>query len=390
MTVAAPQYLSASRERAVIAAFLFGNFLIGTGVMLAPGLLLVIANDLSVSAQQASLMITVSAIAIGIGAPVLATMTSRIDRRALLCGSLALYVVGHIAAAFAPNLFWLIVARTCGLLGAAVFTPQAAATLNLALAPERRASAITSIFVGWSIASVAGAPLGAWLGAHIGWRWTFLAFALLCVPGVIWVLRVVPKKLVGMRLSKDAWMAVAKHPALIAILLVTVAYSSGQFTVFAFIAPYVHEQIGGDASMLTLVLLIVGLAGVTGNIWASRRIASHGAASNLRIALSFMLAGMIAITFTQGVALAFFAACFIWGLGTFSSNSSQQARLATAAPALAGASISLNTTMIYSGQAIGTSIGALTSAQVGIHWLGLVGAAIVALSLVLSIRAEKQ
>jgi MFS transporter, DHA1 family, inner membrane transport protein len=390
MTASAPQYLSASRERAVIAAFLFGNFLIGTGVMLAPGLLLVIANDLAVSAQQASLMITVSAITIGIGAPVLATLTSRIDRRTLLCVSLALYVVGHIAAAFAPNLFWLIFARTFGLLGAAVFTPQAAATLNLALSPERRASAITSIFVGWSIASVAGAPLGAWLGAHIGWRWTFLAFALLCVPGVIWVFRVVPKKLSGIPLSKEAWIAVAKHPALIAILLVTVAYSSGQFTVFAFIAPYVREQIGGDATTLTFALLVVGVAGVIGNIWASRRIATAGASSNLRIALSFMLAGMVAITFTQGVVIAFLLACFLWGLGTFSSNSSQQARLASAAPALAGASIALNTTMIYAGQAIGTSIGALTSAQFGLHWLGLVGATLVALSLVLSIRAEKQ
>lgn len=390
MTFTSSQYLSASRERAVIAALLFGNFLIGTGVMLAPGLLLVIASDLAVSAQQASLIITVSAVAIGIGAPLLATITSRIDRRLLLCTSLAFYVVGHIAAAMAPNLFVLIVARTAGLLGAAVFTPQAAATLNLALAPERRAAAITSIFVGWSIASVAGAPLGAWLGAQIGWRWTFVAFALLCVPGVIWVARVVPKKLVGTPLSRDAWLAVAKHPALIAILIVTVAYSSGQFTVFAFIAPYVREQIGGDATSLTLALLIVGTAGVIGNIWASRRIATAGASSNLRIALSFMLTGMVAITFTQGFVFAFFAACFLWGLGTFSSNSSQQARLAGAAPALAGASIALNTTMIYAGQAIGTSIGALTSAEFGVHWLGLVGAVLVALSLALSIRAEKQ
>lgn len=390
MTEATPDYLSARRERAVIAAFLFGNFLIGTGVMFAPGLLLVIANDLAVSAQQASLIITVSAIAIGIGAPVLATLTWRIDRRILLCTSLAFYVVGHLVAALAPNLFVLIVARTAGLLGAAVFTPQAAATLNLSLAPERRAAAITSIFVGWSIASVAGAPLGAWLGAHIGWRWTFVAFALLCVPGIVWVARVVPKKLVGANLSLDAWLAVARHPALIAILLVTVAYSSGQFTVFAFIAPYVREQIGGDVTMLTAALLVVGLAGVIGNIWASRRITKAGASSNLRIALSFMLSGMVAITFTQGIVIAFLVACFLWGLGTFSSNSSQQARLAGAAPALAGASIALNTTMIYAGQAIGTSIGALVSARIGVHWLGLFGAALVALSLVLSIRAEKQ
>jgi MFS transporter, DHA1 family, inner membrane transport protein len=384
------QHLSETREKAVISAFLFGNFLIGTAVMLAPGLLLVIANDLGVSAQQASLMISVSAIVIGIGAPVLATLTSRIDRRSLLACALGLYVVGHLAAAAAPNLFWLILARTFGLLGAAIFTPQAAATLNVALAPERRAAAITSIFVGWSIASVVGAPLGAWLGAHIGWRWTFVLFAIICVPGAIWVARVVPAKLAGVPLSRESWIAVAKHPALFAILLVTVAYSSGQFTVFAFVAPYVQEHVGGGAATLTLSLLFVGVAGVIGNVWASRRIATAGAASNLRISLSFMLVGMVAITFTHGVIAAFLAACFVWGLGTFSSNSSQQARLATIAPPLAGASIALNTTMIYAGQAIGASIGAIASAQLGIHWLGLVGASLVALALTLSIRAERQ
>ena len=173
--------------------------------MLAPGLLIVLSNDLGASVPQAALTITIAAIAMCFGSPILATLTSDIDRRTVLAGSLALYAVGHAVCAFAPNLTVLIGMRSVTLLGAAVFTPQAAATLGLVIAPERRAAAITAVFLGWSVASVIGTPAAAWLGAHIGWRWTFGAFAMLCVVGIIWVYRVVPRGLRGVPLSREAW-----------------------------------------------------------------------------------------------------------------------------------------------------------------------------------------
>lgn len=374
-------------ERRYIRAFTFGNFLIGTGVMLAPGLLVVLSNDLATPVPQTALLITVAAIAMCIGSPLLATVTSRIDRRSVLAGALALYAIGHALCAFAPNLAALIVLRTVTLLGAAVFTPQAAATLGIVIAPERRAAAITTIFLGWSIASVIGSPMAAWLGAHLGWRQTFGLFAVLCAAGFVWVLRVVPAGLHGTALSRAAWRAVAAHPALPAILLVTVASASGQFTTFAYIAPFVAQALDPSPHTLSLALTLFGFAGVLGNLWATRRIAAAGAASNVTISLWAMAAGMLLLAALGQTWPGFIAGAVAWGAGVFANNSSQQARLVGAAPALAGASIALNTSMIYLGQAIGTSVGGAIIAATGYAWLPVCGAVVLGLALTLSARA---
>ena len=377
-------------ERAFVLAFTFGNFVIGTGVMMVPGLLVVLSTDLAATVPQTALLITIAAIGMCIGSPVLATLTSRIDRRTLLTGSLALYAVGHALCAFAPNLTVLIIVRSITMMGAAVFTPQAAATLGLVIAPERRGAAITAVFLGWSVASVFGNPAAAWLGAHIGWRVTFAAFALVCVAGVVWVFRVVPRGLHGVSLSTAAWLRVAKHPALIAILLVTAVSASGQFTTFAYIAPFVGTLLDPSPNTLSLALVLFGAAGIAGNVWATRRIARAGAASNVAISLMSMLIGMTILAALGSWLIACLVGILAWGAGIFANNSSQQARLVMASPELSGASIALNTSMIYLGQAIGTTFGGAVIAAAGYRWLPACGAAVLAGALLLSWRAERR
>lgn len=358
--------------------------------MLVPGLLVVVSTDLGTSVPQTALLITIAAIGMCIGSPLLATLTSRIERRTLLAGSLALYAVGHALCAFAPNLTMLIIVRSVTMMGAAVFTPQAAATLGLVIAPGRRAAAITAVFLGWSVASVFGSPAAAWLGAHIGWRWTFAAFALVCVIGVLWVYRVVPRGLHGASLSRDAWIRVAKHPALIAILLVTAASASGQFTTFAYIAPFIGVLLDPSPNTLSLALVLFGAAGIAGNVWATRRIARTGAASNVSISLLSMLLGMTVLALLGSWLIACLAGIVAWGAGIFANNSSQQARLVMASPELSGASIALNTSMIYLGQAIGTTFGGAVIAGLGYRWLPACGAVVLVVALMLSRRAERR
>ncbi len=358
--------------------------------MMAPGLLVVLSNDLAATVPQTALLITVAAVLMCFGSPILATLTSRIDRRTVLAGSLILYAVGHALAAFSPNLVSLIVIRSVTMLGAAVFTPQAAATLGLVIPPERRAGAITAIFLGWSVASVAGTPLSAWLGAHIGWRATFGLFSLLCVVAVVWMLRVVPRGLHGASLSRDAWGRVFRHPAFVAILLVTAASASGQFTTFAYIAPFVGFRLDASPNTLSLALVLFGVAGVIGNVWATRRIARAGAASNVQVSLFAMAAGMITLAAVGSWWVGFIVGALAWGVGVFANNSSQQARLVAASPELAGASIALNTSMIYLGQAVGTSLGGAVIAGAGYAWLPVVGAVVLIGAIALSARATSR
>jgi MFS transporter, DHA1 family, inner membrane transport protein len=374
----------------LIAALLFGNFLIGTGIMFGAGLLLPIATDFGLKAPQAGWLITVGAIGICFGSPILATLTSRFDRRIVLAGSLALYALGHMLCSLMPTFATLLPMRAITLLGAAIFTPQAAATVGLMVPVEKRASAITSIFLGWSIASVIGVPLAAWVGAHAGWRLTYAGFGAIALIGVVWVWRVIPAGLTGTTVSLDSWLRVAKHPALIAILMVTAASSSGQFTTFAYIAPFTAALLSSAPSALSIGLFVFGIAGVTGNVLASRSIAARGASFNVTISLTSMAVGMLLMTLFASNWLGYVVAATLWGAGIFANNSSQQARLAAASHELAGVSIALNTSMIYLGQAIGTTLGGAVIVGNGIEWLPMVGMIVIGFALWLSIRADKR
>ena len=119
-------------QRLALWSLLFGNFVIGTGVLLPAGLLNVLAADLQVPAATAGLLLFAGGLVVGFGAPVLAGLTSRFDRRMLLAATAALYAVGHGLAALAPEFWSLLVIRTVTMVAAALFTPPATPQSNIA------------------------------------------------------------------------------------------------------------------------------------------------------------------------------------------------------------------------------------------------------------------
>ena len=161
MTGQATTIASAQSERSALWALLAGNFVIGTGILLPAGMMNDLAPGLGVSIAKGGSLIWAGAIVIGASAPLIAAVTSEVDRRLLLTGSLLLYVVGHLLSAVSLNFEMLLAIRVVTTLSAGVFTPQAAATVGVLLPPERRGAGITFIFLGWSTASVLGMPWAA-------------------------------------------------------------------------------------------------------------------------------------------------------------------------------------------------------------------------------------
>jgi predicted MFS family arabinose efflux permease len=339
-------------------ALLLGNLVIGTGVLLPAGLLSVIMADMGVNAAQAGLLMTVGGLVVGIGAPVLAGLTSRIDRRTLLVAALLLYVVGHAAAAATSNLTLLLVLRALTVAGAAIFTPQAAATAALLVPPERRSSAIAFIFIGWSLASVIGIPLGSLLGDAIGWQGTYLLMSGLAALAALTVWLVLPGGLKVQRLDLSAWLRVLTDPKLLVVLAVTMLSMSGQFTLFTYVSPILKGIYGLDGQGIALVFLVVGVAGVIGNFIAARAATGFGVDRSILVALTALVAGLALIWAGWGSLWAFVAGACVWGLGGFAANSLQQSRLVALAPALASATVALNTSAVYLGQSLGSATGA--------------------------------
>lgn len=381
----------ASRQRlpAVLWPLMFGNVVIGMGVMVVAGLLNEIRSGLEVSITTAGHLISASALLVCLGAPLLAMLVARWDRRRLLVGSLLWYALFHALAALAPGFDALLTSRVLAMVSAAVFTPQAAACIGQLVPEHQRGRGITFVFLGWSVASVLGTPLGAWIGGTFGWRWTMGLMALLSLVAALWLHARMPRGVVPPPLSASAWRKTLLSPTLMLTLSITVVSAAGQFVFFSYMAPYVADRFGLGAAALSSLLLVYGLCGFVGNAAVSRWIDRIGPPRAMAWALGGIALGMGLVGLTSSFN-AMVLAIVPWGLGVFASNSSQQARLVNLAPVLAPASIALNTSAMYAGQAIGAGSGGWLIQAAGITSLPAAGCIGLICALGLSLWAGRQ
>ena len=357
----------------VLWPLLFGNFVIGTGVMVVPGTLNDISSNLQVSVPVAGQLITATAVVMCIGAPLCATLVAGWDRRRLLTLALLWYGIFLLASACMPDFGSLMAVRVLAAIAPAIFTPQAASCINLLVAPEQRGRAITFVFMGWSVASVVGTPLGAWVGGTLGWRVAFGSIALLSLISAAWLWRSMPDGVRPPALSLAAWGQTLRSPALMLCVAVTVLFAAGQFVLFSYFAPYFKQELQFSATELSLLFAWFGAFGFVGNMLMSRNIDRTGAPRAVIWSVGAMALSLLLWPLATNVLL---AAIIVlpWGLGCFASNSAQQARLAGIAPALASASIALNSSAMYAGQAMGAASGGWLIAKgrmLDLHWFGL-------------------
>ena len=359
----------------VLWPLLFGNFVIGTGVMVVPGTLNDISSSMNVSVATAGQLIAAAAAVMCLGAPLLASVVAGWDRRRLLALSLLWYAVFLGLSALMPSFGSLLIVRVLTVVSPAIFTPQAAACVGLLVAPEQRGRAITFVFLGWSVASVLGLPIGALIGGTLGWRAAFAVVALLSVVSAAWVWRAMPDGIKPPALSRAAWGEALRSPALMLCVAVTLLYSAGQFVLFSYFAPYFKAMLAITPLQLSLLFAWFGAFGLLGNILMSRHIDRMGAPNAVMWGVGAMALSLV--LWPLGTNLVLVALVLIpWALGCFSSNSAQQARLVGIAPALASGSIALNSSAMYAGQALGAGSGGWLIAHDGmgsLHWFALAG-----------------
>ena len=352
---------------ASLVALCFGNFIIGTGTLIVPGMLPALAEGLEVTLPVAGQLISAFAFTVCLSAPLLAGATSRFDRRKLLFSMQVLYVAGHLAAAalssFAPMLF----ARVLTSFGAALFTAQAAATAALLVPPERRGRAIAFVFLGWSIASVIGVSLGAYVAAKIGWRYGYLLVAAGAAIAAAGVWLYVPPGLRVQPVDARTWKAILGNRKLLSVVGVTFLQSAPQFVILAYIVAATIAFVGASPEALTLILAGFGAVGVLGNVLAARYMDKLGAPNVVMAAMLSMLVAHLLWPWSAGSLALYVVVLFLWGIGCFSANGAQQARLAALAPQFTTVSVALNSSALYLGQAAGPAIGGLILAQAAVQ-----------------------
>jgi MFS transporter, DHA1 family, inner membrane transport protein len=362
-------------------ALLFGNFVIGVGVLMPAGLLNELGSAFAQDAASIGKLIGYGAALLLVEAPLLAFLTNRVDRRWLLTAALGVYALGHLASAFAPDFATLLTARLLMIGGAAAFTPQAASAVSLLAPPERRSTTVAFIFLGWPLASAIGIPLAGLMGAYVGWSSAYLIMSVACTLAAFGVFTTLPARLLAPRLSLAAWGDVLSSRNILLILAVTMIFVAGQFTVYPYIAAELSLRIAAAPALIAILFAVYGVAGVAGSIISTRVIGRLGATRTVSVHLMIVLVGL-AFWAVGGASLPLIAIGLIaWGYGGGPAISAQQARLIIANTEAASASVALNTSVLYGGQALGTTIGGLLLSGGLASWNGYVGVGLLVLAL---------
>ncbi|MFJ6082195.1 MFS transporter [Streptomyces sp. NPDC092369] len=252
-------------------ALAVGAFGIGTTEFVMMGLLPDVADDLHVSIPTAGHLVSAYALGVVIGAPLLAAVTARMSRRKVLIGLMLLFIAGNTLSAFAPDYDWLLAARfLSGLPHGAFFGVGAVVATGLA-APERKARAVSLMFLGLTIANIAGVPVATLMGQHLGWRSTFLGVSVIGVLAVVSLALLVPRD--GAHSSsaglRGEMAALRSLPVWLA-LGTTVAGFGALFAAYSYITPMLTDAAGYADSSVTLLLALFGVGATAGNLLGGR------------------------------------------------------------------------------------------------------------------------
>jgi predicted MFS family arabinose efflux permease len=261
--------MSSNNRRSTLSllALAISAFAIGTTEFISVGLLPLIAEDLNISVTMTGLTVTLYALGVTFGAPVLTSLTSGIPRKTLLIWIMIVFIAGNSLAAFSSGIGLLLTARVISAFSHGVFMSIGSTIAADLVAPNRRASAIAIMFSGLTVATITGVPFGTFIGQQLGWRAAFLIIAVIGIIALIANLILVPGNLrKGVKTPvRDQIKLITNGRLLLAFLITALGYG-GTFVVFTYLSPLLHDITGFGETTVAFILLLYGIAIAVGNI----------------------------------------------------------------------------------------------------------------------------
>ncbi len=363
-------------------ALTISAFAIGTTEFVIVGLIPTIAADLGVSLPSAGLLVSLYALGVAVGAPVLTALTGKVPRKALLLGLMLLFTLGNLAAWQAPGYGTLIAARILTGLAHGVFFSIGSIIATSVVPKEKSASAIAIMFTGLTVALVTGVPMGTFIGQHMGWRTTFLVVALLGVIAFLGSLIFVPKDVPHSKpASLRQQFAVLGKPRLLLVYAMTAVGYGGSFIAFTFLAPILQEVSGFSANAVSLVMLLYGVSVAAGNLWGGRLADQQGPVRALTLIFSLLAAVLLILSLTAGNQWLVLLTVLAWGAVAFGNVPGLQVYVVKQAQAHAPEAVDvasgLNIAAFNLGIAGGAWLGGLIVAHMGLVHTAWIGALVV-------------
>ncbi|KRD77686.1 MFS transporter [Lysobacter sp. Root983] len=361
------------------------GFTVLTTEFILVGLLPPLARDLGVSIPQAGLLVTLFAFAVAASGPFLTAYFSRFERKRLFVIVLVLFGLSNLAAALAPNIGVMALARLIPALGVPVFWALASETAVDLVGQERAGRAISIISFGVICATVLGVPIGTLVSDAYGWRVAFGALAAVAFGKAALLYFFLPStRLERAHAPLAEQFRVLRDPLLIGHVLLSTLLFTGMFTAYTYLADLLERLAGFDGSWIGWTLMAFGAVGLIGNSIGGRLVDRNPIGASLLFSAPMAL-GLLAVVPAIGSAWGLTLALTVWGVTQAALFIVSHVRVMKAAPGASAFAASLNISGANLGIGVGALVGGRVIEAIGVGALGYAAAAIVAVAIALSL-----
>ncbi|MEM0704795.1 sugar transporter [Enterobacter cloacae] len=362
-----------------IAAFIFN-----TTEFVPVGLLSDIAASFNMETAQAGIMLTIYAWVVALMSLPFMLLTSQMERRKLLIGLFVVFIASHMLSFMAWNFTVLVISRTGIAFAHAVFW-SITASLAIRLAPAgKRAQALSLIATGTALAMVLGLPIGRIVGQYFGWRTTFFAIGMGALITLVCLVKLLPKLPSEHSGSLKSLPLLVRRPALMSIYLLTVIVVTAHYTAYSYIEPFVQVVAGFSANFATVLLLILGGAGIIGSVLFGK-LGNRHASALVSGAIGLLLACLLLLMPAAGSESHLAILSLFWGVAIMIIGLGMQVKVLALAPDATDVAMSLFSGIFNLGIGAGALVGNQISLHVSMSAIGYLGAVPALIALIWSV-----
>lgn len=373
------------KNKAVVYLLALAAFLIGTIEYIITGIIQMVADDLQVTTSAAGLLVTSLALSAAIGAPIVIALTINIDRRKILSWMLIIFTLSNIITSVSHSFEMVLMTRVLqGISGGTAIVVAMAVATRL-VEREKRGTAIGIILMGLSSSLVLGVPIGTFLSSMIGWKALFAAIGLITLIPLIVVYRRIPSMKEQEPVTLGMQLSILKDKRILLAVAVTLFYVGGYSTLFTYLTPFLQESANLSITEISGILLLAGICSFLGSSLGGVAADKKGPTFTIFSGIILQIIMLMLLAFVTGNLVVMVAVIMIWMIATWSTSPAQQLYLVTLVPKSPDIALSVNTSFIQFGFALGSGLGGLVLSRTSILHLSWISAGTVLLALLMTV-----